>query len=100
MILRMPHATIRVRVHPRARADALAAMREDVVVVRVMAPPLDGRANDAACRLLAQVLDVRPTCVTITRGHHARDKVVTVDGISQTDADAAIRSALERPPPK
>jgi len=38
---------ISVRVQPRAKADAVVEVRDGVLVVRVTAPPLDGRANEA-----------------------------------------------------
>jgi uncharacterized protein YggU (UPF0235/DUF167 family) len=75
----------------------LVAVREGTIIVRVTAPPLDGRANAAVCQLLAAVLDVRAARVSILRGEHARDKVVAVDGVDQASADAAIRLALKRP---
>lgn len=94
MMFGMPRATISVRVQPRARSDALAALREGVLIVRVTAPPLDGRANAAVCRLLAGVLDVRASSLSIVRGERARDKLVAVDGIDQAAADAAVRAAV------
>ena len=92
----MTRALISVRVQPRARSDALVALRHGVLVVRVLAPPLDGRANDAVCRLIAGVLGVRRSRVTIVRGERARDKVVAIEGVDQTLADAAVRSAIDR----
>ena len=92
----MRRATISVRVQPRSRSDALVGLRDGVLVVRVVAPPLDGRANDALCRLLADLLGVRRSRVTIVRGERARDKVVAIEGIDQPAADAAIRLGLER----
>jgi uncharacterized protein len=73
----------------------LVGLRDGVVVVRVMAPPLGGRANDAVCRLLADVLGVRRSRVTVVRGERARDKVVVIEGIDETAADAAIRSSID-----
>ena len=64
--------------------------RGDAVVIRVTAPPVDGRANDALCRLVAKRAGVAPSRVSVVRGHGARDKVVRVEGI---DA-AALRAAL------
>ncbi len=72
----------------------LAGLRDGVVIVRVTAPPLDGRANDAVCQLLAGVLGVRSSRLTILRGERGRDKVIAIDGVDQADADAAIRSAV------
>ena len=95
MMPRVPRATLSVRVQPRARSDVLVGLREGVIVVRVAAPPLDGRANDAVCRLLAGALGVRRTDLTILRGEQARDKVIAVDGVDQVTADAAIRVAID-----
>jgi hypothetical protein len=73
----------------------LVGLRDGVIVVRVAAPPLDGRANDAVCRLLAGAIGVRTTSLTILRGDRARDKVIAVDGADQATADAAIRAAID-----
>jgi uncharacterized protein len=89
-------ATISIRVQPRARSDALAALRAGVLIVRVMAPPLDGRANDAVCRLIARAVGVRASEVTILRGQRTRDKVVAIDGVDQAAVDAAVRAAVNR----
>lgn len=93
----MMRATISVRVQPRSRSNALVELRDGVVIVRVTAPPLDGRANDAVCRLLAGVLGVRSSCLTVLRGERGRDKVIAIDGVRQADADAAIRLAVDCP---
>lgn len=49
--------------------------------MRVTAPPVDGRANDAACRLIARHLRIAPSRVSVVRGASARDKLVEVEGI-------------------
>lgn len=72
----------------------LAGLRDGVVIVRVTAPPLDGRANNAVLQLVAGVLGVRSPCLTILRGERARDKVIAIDGVGQAEADAAIRLAI------
>ena len=94
----MPRATLSVRVQPRSRSDKLAGLRDGVVVLRVTAPPLDGRANDAVCQLLAGVLGVRASCLTILRGERGRDKVIAIDGVGQAEADAAIRHTIDGSP--
>ena len=50
--------------------------------MRVTAPPVDGRANDALCRLLADRVRVAPSRVSVVRGTKARDKVVRVEGVA------------------
>ena len=74
----------------RARRDEITAVRDGVLVVRVTAPALEGRANRAVCRLVADRLGVAPTYVTIIRGERSRDKVLDVHGIDQAAADAAL----------
>jgi uncharacterized protein (TIGR00251 family) len=79
-----------VRLQPRARRDEVVGERAGAVVIRVTAPPVDGRANDALCRLLAKRAGVAPSNVRVVRGQSSRDKVVRIDGLDE----AAVRAAL------
>ena len=63
-----------------------------MLLARISAPPVDGRANDALCRLIAKAAGVAPSRVAVVRGERSRDKVVRVEGV---DADA-LRAALGR----
>ena len=84
-------ARIRVRLTPRSSQDAIGAFDADGVLhVRVTAPPVDGKANDALIRLMARTLGVSQSRVRIASGASARVKTMEVDGRS----DEAIRSAL------
>ena len=83
-------ANVSVRVQARARRDELVAVREGVLLVRVAAPALDGRANRSLCRLLAKQLGVAQSSVLIISGQHSRDKLVQVQGIDQATLDAAL----------
>jgi uncharacterized protein (TIGR00251 family) len=75
---------VRVRLQPRARGDEIVGERAGSLLVRVSAPPLDGRANDALCRLLAKATGVAPGRASVVKGASARDKLVRLEG-----ADAA-----------
>jgi uncharacterized protein len=72
---------VSVRVQPRARRDELAGERDGALLVRVTAPPVKGRANDAACELIARRLRIAPSRVSVARGASARDKLVEVEGL-------------------
>ena len=74
----------------RARRDEITSVRDGVLVVRVTAPALEGRANRAVCRVVADRLGIAPSQVTIVRGERSRDKVLDVRGIDQETADAAL----------
>ena len=53
------------------------------MVVRVTAPPVDGKANAALTALIAKRAGVPKSSVTVVRGHTSRDKVVRVEGIDE-----------------
>lgn len=79
---------IEVRLRPRGGRDELIGMRDGVLRARVTAPPLDGRANRALCKLIAKRLGVAPSRVTVVRGEKSRDKLVRVEGV---DAETLVR---------
>lgn len=83
-------AEIRVRLQPRARRNELAGERAGSVVVRVTVPPVDGKANEALCRLIAERAGLGRRAVEVARGASSRDKVVRVEGIDE----ASLRRAL------
>jgi hypothetical protein len=89
----MDGAEIAVRLQPRARANEVVGERDGVIVVRVTAPPVDGRANEALCRLIAKRARVGVRRVSIVRGVGSREKVVRVEGISAEE----LRTALVGP---
>lgn len=80
-----------VRVTPRAKRPGLAGIRDDgVLLVRVGAPPEDGRANAELCAVLAKTLGLRARQVSVVVGHTSRDKVVAIEGLTAAEIDAAL----------
>jgi uncharacterized protein (TIGR00251 family) len=75
-------ARIEVRLQPRASRDELLGIRDGVLHARVSAPPVDGEANRALCRLVAAHAGVPPSRVEIVRGARGRSKLVRVEGIA------------------
>jgi uncharacterized protein len=67
-----------VRVIPRARRDEVGGERAGRLVVRTTAAPVDGRANEAVCRLVAAHLGVRRQHVTVVAGDRSRDKTLRI----------------------
>ena len=74
--------SFRVRVQPRASEDAVGGEWEATLKVRLTAPPVDSRANEALCRLLAKHLKVSAGAVRLLSGERSRTKRVEVDGVS------------------
>jgi uncharacterized protein (TIGR00251 family) len=87
----MADAHLNVRLRARGRKDELIGMKDRVLQARVSAPPVDGKANRALCRLIAKRVGVAPSRVSILRGEKARDKLVRVEGVDE----GALLEALE-----
>lgn len=80
----MAQATqIHVRLTPRAAREQIAPGDGGSYLVRVTAPPVDGRANDALRRLVARRAGVAPSRVTLVRGDKSREKVLRVEGVDE-----------------
>jgi uncharacterized protein (TIGR00251 family) len=79
-----------VRVQPRAARDGVGGVREGALVVRLTAPPVDGKANAALARFLGRLLGVAPTAIEVVRGATGRDKVVRVAGLTPAHVRAMI----------
>jgi uncharacterized protein len=89
----MSDARIMVRLRARARSDELVGLRGGVLIARVCAPPVDGKANQALCRLIARRVGVAASSVTIVRGGRSRDKLVRVEGIDSAELHRALDRA-------
>jgi uncharacterized protein (TIGR00251 family) len=87
----MADAEIRVRLRARAHRNELAGIRDGVLIARVSAPPVEGRANRALCRLIAKRAGVAPSRVSIVRGERSRDKLIRVEGLESAALEAALR---------
>jgi uncharacterized protein (TIGR00251 family) len=71
-----------VKVHPRAKKNAVTGEIGDALKVSLKAPPSDGKANSACIDLLAKLLKVTHSSVTIASGQTSRGKVIRVVGLS------------------
>jgi uncharacterized protein (TIGR00251 family) len=81
----MSEARIEVRLRPRGHADELLGLVDGVLQARVSAPPVDGKANKALCRVVAKRAGVAPSRVSVVRGEKSRQKVLLVEGIGEAD---------------
>ncbi len=70
-----------VRVQPRASRDEIGGEWLGALKVRLTAPPIDDRANEALCRLFSQRLNVPLAAVTIAAGARGRSKRIEIRGV-------------------
>jgi hypothetical protein len=74
--------TFAVKVHPRAKKNAITGKVGDALKLALTAPPLDGKANQACVDFFAKLLNVPCSSVTIAAGQSSRNKVIRVAGLS------------------
>src|SRR5258706_15596022 len=79
-----------VRVQPRASKDEIAGVVGGALKVRLRAPALEARANEALCELLAELLKTPKAAVRILSGHHSRGKRVEVRGVTEQQVLALV----------
>ena len=75
--------TFAVKVHPRAKKNAITGEVGDALKVSLTAPPIDGRANAACIEFFAKLLKVPRSSVTIASGQTSRNKVIRVAGLTE-----------------
>jgi uncharacterized protein (TIGR00251 family) len=86
--------TVDIAVKPRSSREGVGPIQGDRLCVAVNAPPVDGKANEAVVRVLASILKIPRSAVTIVRGETGRKKTLRIAGIS---AAALLRSVEAGP---
>jgi len=89
----MPSCRVSVKVTPNASADRVGPWKGDELQIRVRAPAVDGRANEALCEVLAGRMGLHSRDVRVARGSTSRHKLVEIQGLDL----AAARSRLSSP---
>ena len=90
-------ATITVRLLPRSSRPGVGGVREGALELRVGAPPVEGRANEAARRLLAKLLGLPPSAVLVAAGARSRQKVFRLEGIAPDELRRRLELLIKRP---
>jgi uncharacterized protein len=75
-----PSVRIALKVVPGSRKDAIIGPLGERLKIKVSAPPEDGRANKAVCRLIAAAAGVSTRAVEVVAGHTNPEKVVRLIG--------------------
>ena len=83
-------AAFAVRVVPRAKKNEVVGVQGNVLKVRLVAPPVEGAANEALIKLLAKRLGVRCSQVEIVAGRRSRAKMVSVIGLTPAEVEARL----------
>jgi uncharacterized protein (TIGR00251 family) len=85
------------QVTPNAKKSQVIGPLEDVLKVRLQAQPIEGKANEALVRFLAELLALPRSRIRITHGQASKKKLVELMG-PQLTVDAVMRSLLSATP--
>ncbi|MDB6174900.1 MAG: hypothetical protein JWL59_4211 [Chthoniobacteraceae bacterium] len=78
-------STLRIRVVPNAKRSEVAGVYGEAVRIKIAAPALDGKANEALREFLARRLDLPGRAITLISGEKSRDKIVAIEGVEPAE---------------
>lgn len=81
----MADALLKLHVTPRGSRSEITGWREDTLCVKITAPPVEGAANAAILKFIADSLGVRKSQVELVSGERSREKTVRISGLSDAD---------------
>jgi uncharacterized protein len=70
------------RVQPNSSKEGIGEIKNDALVIRLNAPAVEGKANDALIKFLSKRLGIAKSRISIIRGEKNRNKLVSVQGVS------------------
>jgi hypothetical protein len=89
--------TLKVHLQPRATHDGVVGVHGDAIKIKVSAPSLEGKANNALTRFIAKKLGISSSQVDIIAGHRSREKLLRIAGISRGEIEKALGISLQPP---
>ena len=89
--------SFRVHLQPKSSREGIVGEADGILKLRVTAPPVEGRANEACLRLLAGAFDLSISRLRIVSGQHARLKTIRVAAASAQTIRAKLFDLRERP---
>ena len=84
-----------VKVHPRARKNAITGTVGDALKLALTAPPVEGKANQAVIEFFADLFAIPRSSVTIASGETSRNKIVRIAGVSKSAAEQKLAEKLK-----
>ena len=73
----------KIKVQPRASRNEISGWQGDALKIRLTAPPVDGEANEACLKFLAEYFHVTRKQVKITSGLKSKHKVIEIEGLTE-----------------
>ena len=83
--------TFAIKAIPNAPRNEVVGWLGDALKVKVHAPPVEGRANEALCEFLADTLGLPRRGVSVLRGDTSRQKILRIDGLTREDVISRLK---------
>jgi uncharacterized protein (TIGR00251 family) len=83
----MKDITLKIYLQPKSSKNEVVGPYWDGIKVKVTAPPIEGKANEALVRFLAKEFRISPSCIEIIRGLHSREKTLRISGVVRQELD-------------
>ena len=87
--------TLRVRIHPGARRNAVTGMHDGALKISLTMPPVEGRANEALIAFLAESLRLPKARISLISGATSRSKTLRIEGKSAAEVQAALSPTVD-----
>ncbi len=87
---------LKLKVIPGSSRNALIKSTEERLVIKLTAPPIEGKANKQLFKFLGKKLGIAPSLISIIRGNNSRDKILLIGGMSGAKVKQKIGDALKR----
>ena len=75
--------SIKVHANPKSSKNMIVGWKEDVLYIKITAPPVEGAANESIVKFLAKELGVKKNQVSLERGDKSREKRFVISGVTE-----------------
>jgi uncharacterized protein (TIGR00251 family) len=83
-------AALSCRVQPNSSKQGIGEIKNNALIIRLNAPAVEGKANDALIRFLSKRLGIAKSRISIIQGERNRNKLVSVEGLSPEEIAARL----------
>ncbi len=83
--------TLSIRIQPRSSKNEIILMEGGGFKIRITAPPVDGAANEALIRFLADIFSVARSQIEIVSGHNSKNKIIRIQGVGKEDTERVLK---------
>ncbi len=76
----MQEIILKVYLQPKSSKNEVVGPYRDGIKIKITAPPIEGKANEALIKFLSKEFKISPSSVEIVKGHNSREKIIRIRG--------------------